>query len=222
MITGEQKPIKEIIKIVEPFKKLLILGCGTCVKTCFAGGEDEVVVLASVLRLAFKKTGKKIQIKEFTIERQCENEFIQEAASEIARSDAVLSLACGAGVQAIAKRYSAVPVLPGVNTTFIGIQESRGIFTEECSGCGNCELAKFGGICPITRCAKKILNGPCGGSQNGKCEINPDTDCAWHLIIDKLSALGQMDGLKDYFPPKNWNTSLSGGPRKLTREDHII
>jgi ferredoxin len=222
MITGEQKPIKEIIKIVEPYKSLLILGCGTCVKTCFAGGEDEVAVLASALRLAFQKTGKKIQVKEFTIERQCENEFIQEAASEVAQSDAVLSLACGAGVQAIAKRYAAVPVLPGVNTTFIGIQESRGIFTEECSGCGNCELAKFGGICPITRCAKKLLNGPCGGSQNGKCEINLDTDCAWQLIIDRLTALDLMDNLKAYIPPKNWSTSLSGGPRKLIREDHII
>jgi len=222
MITGEQKPIKEILEIIEPYKNLLILGCGTCVKTCFAGGEDEVAVLASALRLVFKNTGKKIQIKELTIERQCENEFIQESADEVAQSDAVLSLACGAGVQAMAKRFTKVPILPGVNTTFIGIQESQGIFTEECSGCGNCELAKFGGICPVTRCAKKILNGPCGGSQNGKCEINPDTDCAWDLIIDRLTVLGLMDNLKDYIPPKNWSTSLSGGPRKLIREDHII
>jgi ferredoxin len=222
MITGEQKPIKEILEIIEPYKNLLILGCGTCVKTCFAGGEDEVAVLASALRLVFKNTGKKIQIKEFTIERQCENEFIQESAGAVAQSDAVLSLACGAGVQAMAKRFAKVPILPGVNTTFIGIQESQGIFTEECSGCGNCELAKFGGICPVTRCAKKILNGPCGGSQNGKCEINPDTDCAWNLIIDRLTVLGLMDNLKDYIPPKNWSASLSGGPRKLIREDHII
>ncbi len=222
MITGEQKPIKEIIKMVEPYKNLLILGCGTCVKTCFAGGEDEVAVLASALRLAFKKKGKKIQVKELTIERQCENEFIQESADLVAQSDAVLSLACGAGVQAMAKRFATVPILPGVNTTFIGIQESQGVFTEECSGCGNCELAKFGGICPITRCAKKLLNGPCGGSKDGKCEINPDTDCAWHLIIERLEKLGQIDNLKDYIPPKNWNTSLSGGPRKLIREDHII
>jgi len=222
MITGEQKPIKEILEIIEPYKNLLILGCGTCVKTCFAGGEDEVAVLASALRLVVKNTGKKIQIKEFTIERQCENEFIQESAGEVAQSDAVLSLACGAGVQAMAKRFAKVPILPGVNTTFIGIQESQGIFTEECSGCGDCELAKFGGICPVTRCAKKILNGPCGGSQNGKCEINPDTDCAWNLIIDRLTVLGLMDNLKDYIPPKNWSASLSGGPRKLIREDHII
>ena len=222
MITGEQKPIKEILEIIEPYKKLLILGCGTCVKTCFAGGEDEVAVLASALRLVFKNAGKKIKINEFTIERQCENEFIQESAGEVAQSDAVLSLACGAGVQAMAKRFAKVPILPGVNTTFIGIQESQGIFTEECSGCGNCELARFGGICPVTRCAKKILNGPCGGSQNGKCEIDPETDCAWNLIIDRLTTLDQMDNLKDYIPPKNWSTSLSGGPRKLIMEDHII
>ena len=222
MITGEQKPVKEILEIIEPYKNLLILGCGTCVKTCFAGGEDEVAVLASAVRLSYKNQGKKIQIKELTIERQCENEFIHESASEVAHSDAVLSLACGAGVQAMAKRFADIPILPGVNTTFIGIQESQGIFTEECSGCGNCELARFGAICPVTRCAKRLLNGPCGGSQGGKCEIDPETDCAWSLIIERLTRLGQLDNLKDIIPPKNWNTSLSGGPRKLIREDHII
>lgn len=222
MITGSQKPINEIIKLVEPYKKVLILGCGTCVKTCFAGGEDEVAVLTSALRLSFKKMAKPIEIKELTIERQCENEFIQEAAPAIAGTDAILSLACGAGVQAMAKRFAKDVVLPGVNTTFIGIQESPGIFTEECSGCGNCGLAVFGGICPVTRCSKKLLNGPCGGSQKGLCEIDPDTECAWHLIIERLNTLGQMDNLKTYIPPKNWNTSLSGGPRKLIREDHII
>ncbi len=222
MITGEQKPLQEILGIIRPYKNLLILGCGTCVKTCFAGGEDEVAVMASAVRLAYKKDGRKIDIRELTIERQCENEFIQESAVEAARSDAVLSLACGAGVQAMAKRFKDIPILPGVNTTFIGIQETEGIFTEECSGCGDCELAVFGGICPVTRCAKRLMNGPCGGSQDGKCEIDPGTDCAWAQIIDRLTRLGQMDNLKKIIPPKNWNTSLSGGPRKLVREDHMI
>ena len=222
MIVGEQKPIKEIKESLLPYGKVLILGCGTCVKTCFAGGEDEVAVLASALRLAFKKDGGRIEIEELTIERQCENEFIQEAAPSVARNDVVLSLACGAGVQDIAKSFADMPVLPGINTTFIGIQERSGVFTEECSGCGNCELAHFGGICPITRCSKKLLNGPCGGSQNGICEVNPDTECAWQLIIDRLTRLGQLDNLKKYVPPKNWATSNSGGPRKLIREDHII
>jgi len=222
MIVGEQKPIAEIKEIVTPYKKLLILGCGTCVKTCFAGGEDEVATLASALRLVFKKEGQEIEIEEFTIERQCENEFIQEAADAIARNDSVLSLACGAGVQAIARRFATTSVLPGVNTTFIGVLESPGVFTEECSGCGNCELAVFGGVCPVTRCSKKLLNGPCGGSMNGKCEVNPDTACAWQLIIERLKALGQLDNLRGYIPPKNWSSSNAGGPRKLVREDHII
>lgn len=222
MIVGEQKPIAEIKKIVGTASKLLILGCGTCVKTCFAGGEDEVATLASALRLAFRKEGKEIEIEGFTVERQCEDEFIAESASAIARNDTVLSLACGAGVQAVARRFYRTPVLPGVNTMFIGVLERQGVFTEECSGCGNCELAIFGGVCPITRCSKKLLNGPCGGSIQGICEVNPEIECAWQLIIQQLTALGQLDNLRIYIPPKNWSSSNAGGPRKLIREDHFI
>jgi ferredoxin len=203
MIVGEQKPIDEIKKMVAPYKKLLVLGCGTCVKTCFAGGEDEVAALSSALRMALKKDGVTIEISEQTIERQCENEFIQEAAEAIDNSEAILSLACGAGVQAMARRFAKDPVLPGINTTFIGVQESTGVFTEECQGCGNCGLGTFGGVCPITRCSKKLLNGPCGGSQNGKCEVGEDTECAWHQIIIRLEALGQIGNLRTYIPPKN-------------------
>lgn len=222
MIVAEQKPIAEIKDTLLSYEKVLVLGCGTCVKTCFAGGEDEVAVLASALRLACKMEGQPIDIEEATVERQCENEFIQEAAPAVGRNDAVLSLACGAGIQAIARCFKKTPVLPGVNTTFIGVLQRPGVFTEECSGCGNCQLAIFGGICPVTRCAKKLLNGPCGGSRNGECEVNADTDCAWHLIIERLGSLGQLENLRIYVPPKNWQPSQSGGPRKLVREDHII
>jgi len=222
MIVGEQKPIAEILDILVPYKKVLVLGCGTCVKTCFAGGEDEVAVLSSALRLANKKENRSVAIEELTIERQCEDEFIQEAAQGIGRSEVVLSLACGAGVQALARRFERTPILPGVNTTFIGVLEKQGLFTEECSGCGNCKLAIFGAVCPFTRCAKKLLNGPCGGSQQGQCEVNPDIDCAWQLIIERLQRLGQLDNLRAYIPPKDWSPSQSGGPRKLVREDHVI
>jgi len=222
MIVAEQKPLAEIKEMVAPYGKVLLLGCGTCVKTCFAGGEDEVAVLASALRLSFRREGKEINVEELTVERQCEDEFIQESAPAVARSETVLSLACGAGVQALARRFRAVPILPGVNTTFMGVLERPGLFTEECSGCGDCKLALFGGICPFTRCAKKLLNGPCGGSRNGQCEVSPDTECAWHLIIERLQALGQMESLRAYVPPKNWRASLSSGPRKLIREDHVL
>ncbi len=222
MIVGDQKPISEIKQILAPYRKVLILGCGTCVKTCFAGGDDEVAVLGTALRLAFGAEGRGIAIEEQTIERQCEDEFIQESAPAAARNEAILSLACGAGVQALARRFATTPVLPGVNTTFLGVLEKPGLFTEACSGCGDCGLAVFGGICPITRCAKKLLNGPCGGSKGGRCEVNAETDCAWHLIIERLKTLGRMDNLRVYLPPKSWAASSAAGPRKLIREDHTL
>ena len=222
MIVGEQKAIAEIKEVISPYKRILVLGCGTCVKTCFAGGEDEVATLSSALRLVFKKEGKEIIVEELTVERQCEDEFIREAAPAVSNNSAVLSLACGAGVQAIARRFIDVPVLPGVNTTFIGVLEKQGLFTEECLGCGDCKLAVFGGVCPVTRCSKKLLNGPCGGSRDGKCEVNPETECAWQVIISRLQVLGQLDNLRKYNPPKDWRASHAGGPRKLVREDHII
>lgn len=222
MITGEQKPIAEIIEKVGGYSNLLILGCGTCVKTCFAGGEDEVATLASALRLALKKNGKSIKIEEATIERQCEDAFIREVAPKIAGCQAVLSLACGAGVQMVASRFPVTTVLPGVNTTFIGILEKAGLFTEKCVGCGNCVVDRFMGICPVSRCAKRLFNGPCGGSSQGKCEVNRETDCAWQLIIDQAKAQGRLDQLIDYYPTRDWRTSYAGGPRKLVREDHII
>ena len=222
MIVGEQKPIAEIKDKVSSYSRLLILGCGTCVKTCFAGGEDEVAIMASALRLAFQKDGRKIKIEELTVERQCEDEFIKEAATAIARNDAVLSLACGAGVQMIASRFTSSPVLPGVNTTFIGVLEKQGLFAEECMGCGNCILDTFVGICPISRCSKKLLNGPCGGSQNGKCEVNSETDCAWQLIIDRSKSFGQMDKLITYVPPKDWRPSWHAGARKIIRKEHRV
>ncbi|MBI2854975.1 MAG: methylenetetrahydrofolate reductase C-terminal domain-containing protein [Chloroflexi bacterium] len=222
MIVAEQKPIAEIKDIVAPYSRLLVLGCGTCVKTCFAGGEDEVATMASALRLAFKKDGKSIKVEELTVERQCEDEFIQQAAPCVARNHAVLSLACGVGVQMVASRFTRIPVLPGVNTTFMGQLEKPGLFVERCLGCGDCILDDFAGICPMSRCSKKLLNGPCGGSQNGKCEVSPDIDCAWQTIIERFKAFGQMDRLTRYYPPRNWSRSYAGGPRKLVREDHMV
>lgn len=222
MIVAKQKPIAEIKEMLRSYDKVLILGCGTCVKTCFAGGEDEVATLGSALRLAFSQDGKTIHTEELTVERQCEDAFIHESAQAVSRNEAVLSLACGAGVQAMARRFASALLFPGVNTTFIGVLEKPGLFTEECSGCGDCELDTFGGICPFTRCSKRLLNGPCGGSKNGKCEVSPDVECAWQLIIDRVTLLGQAGNLKRYIPAKDWRPSLSGGPRRLVREDHVI
>ena len=148
--------------------------------------------------------------------------FIETAAEEIKNVDAILSIGCGAGVQAIAERYPDKPVYAGLDTTFLGILEERGVWTEKCAQCGACLLADFGGICPVTRCAKKMLNGPCGGSREERCEISADQPCAWQMIYKRLKDIGQLDKLKEIHATKEWSVSLNGGSRKIIREDHRI
>ena len=222
MIVAERKTIPDLMEIVKEHKKLLVLGCGTCVTVCLAGGEREVGIIASALRMISKLKGYRLEIEELTIERQCDNVFIETAAEAIKRNDAVLSLGCGAGVQAIAERYGNKPVYAGLNTAFIGILEERGIWTEKCAACGLCVLHDFGGICPITRCAKRMLNGPCGGSREERCEVRPDRQCAWQLIYQRLKDIGQLDKLKKFKSARNWGTSIDGGYRVIVREDHRI
>jgi ferredoxin len=222
MIVAERKSIPEMVEILKRHKKILVLGCGTCVTVCLAGGEREVSIISSALRIASRVQKLGFEISELTIERQCDNIFIEQAAEAIDKADAVLSTACGAGVQAIAERYPSKPVYAGLNTTFLGILEERGVWTEKCAACGNCVLDKYGGICPITRCAKHMLNGPCGGSREDRCEVRPDRACAWQLIYRRLKDIGQLERLLTTEPMKNWNPSLSGGPRVLVREDHRI
>lgn len=219
MITGKQKPLEEIQKSIEPYQRILILGCGTCVTIRFAGGEKEVAALASTLRLLEKQRNSNKIFAEYTIKRQCEQEFLDEIADKIKEVDAVLSLACGVGVQAVAEQFPSAIVLPGINTTFMGRPEELGVLSERCLACGDCVIGLTGGICPITRCAKSLLNGPCGGSVNGKCEVSPDIPCAWQLIYDRMARLGLLDKLAEVQPPRDWSSSHSGGPRKIVRED---
>ncbi|MFC1737545.1 methylenetetrahydrofolate reductase C-terminal domain-containing protein [Planctomycetota bacterium] len=222
MIVAERKTIPELIQTLKDHKKILVLGCGTCVTVCLAGGEREVCIIASALRMASKLAGHPLRVEELTIERQCDNVFIETAADAIERNDAVLSLGCGAGVQAIAERYPQKPVYAGLNTKFLGILEERGVWMEKCAACGLCVLSDFGGICPLTRCAKRMLNGPCGGSREDRCEVSPDRQCAWQLIYKRLKDIGQLDKIKKLSPSNNYNRSLDGGYRVIVREDHRI
>ncbi|MHC4325729.1 MAG: methylenetetrahydrofolate reductase C-terminal domain-containing protein [Planctomycetota bacterium] len=222
MIVAHRKSIPELIEILTGHNKVLVLGCGTCVTVCLAGGQREVGIIASALRMASKIQDRALEVEELTIERQCDNVFIETAAEAVERNDAVLSLGCGAGVQAIAERYGDKPVYAGLDTTFLGILEERGIWTEKCSACGNCVLHEYGGICPITQCAKRLLNGPCGGSREDRCEVRDERPCAWQLIYQRLKDIDQLDRLQKIQPPKNWTASLDGGPRIIVREDHRI
>ena len=219
MIVADRKPVEEIMEMVKDMSSLLILGCNECVTVCEAGGKKEVAVLASTLRMSFLNQGKEVRVDERTLERQCDREYLEEVRDVADKYDAVISLACGVGVQFMAETYPRLPVYPGVNTCFLGVTEERGLWTERCQACGQCVLGQTAGICPISRCAKRLLNGPCGGSTNGKCEINPELPCAWQLIIDRLTALDRMDEYEKLMPIKDWTTDRAGGPRKVVRED---
>lgn len=219
MITAVRKPMAEILGYAAPFDNILLLGCNECVTVCYAGGRKEVGILASGLSLAFLKEGKKLAITEHTLERQCDPEFVEELAQSIEQYDAIFSMACGCGVQTLAGRYKDKPVFPMVNTQFMGASERQGVWAERCAGCGECVLAHTGGICPVARCSKRILNGPCGGSTKGKCEIDASVDCAWQLIWDRLKALGRTDLYSQIMPAKDWRAAKDGGPRRIVRED---
>lgn len=205
MIVAEQKPVDELERMIVPYERVLILGCGTCVTVCNAGGEREVSFLREVLQLAGAKNGGSTHVfSEYTIKRQCDEEFLDLIARQTENIDAILSLGCGIGVQSLAGHFTNMVVLPGVNTSFLGMTKELGIWDERCTACGDCRLDETAGICPITRCTKGILNGPCAGTKNGKCEVNKEMDCGWILIYQRLERLGQLDKMRRYYPPRNY------------------
>lgn len=216
MIVAKPKPFEEVVDMLGDFSRVLVAGCGTCVAVCLAGGEKEAGILASQLQLVFRDR----DFKSFaaTVERQCDREFLTLLRDQVAQADAVVSLACGAGIQFIAEMYPDKPVFPGVDTSFIGVNEGVGIWGERCKACNQCYLGLTGGICPVTMCAKSLLNGPCGGPSNGKCETSPDRDCAWVKIVERLKSQSRLDILAKITPPRDFR--LSEHPAKLVREDY--
>jgi ferredoxin len=220
VIIAERKPFDEIYDLIKPYKKVLVLGCGTCVTVCMAGGEKEVGVLSSSLRLANREKGVGMEIVENTVERQCDREFFDPIKAQVSGVDAVLSMACGVGVQFMSEVFEGKVVLPALNTKFYGATLEQGVWSERCAGCGSCVLGKFGGVCPVARCSKSLLNGPCGGSKDGKCEVDPENiPCGWQLIYDRMKGLGLLARLEENEPIKDWRTGRDGGPGKIVRED---
>ena len=219
MIVAEQKSLEEIKSLIGNAEKVLVLGCGTCVTVCFAGGDREAATISTSLRMATKLEKDPKEISDATVQRQCEWEYLDEVVDEVKDVDVVLSLGCGIGVQAIAEHFPNTWVVPGLNTTFLGLPTEHGVWDERCAACGDCILGLTGGICPIARCSKSLLNGPCGGSEAGHCEIDAEIPCAWQLIYDRLESKGKLEVLMDLQPPKNWSLSRDGGPRKIVRED---
>ncbi len=210
MIVAERKPFEEIKAMVSGYKKVLTVGCGTCVAVCLAGGSKEVATLNAELELALGKDG--ISPGAATVERQCDMEFLAELDPLAEQYDAFISMACGAGIQFLAERFPDKPVFPAVNTSFIGVNLDVGWYEEKCRACGTCVLGTTGGICPVTMCAKSLFNGPCGGTNNGSCEINTDQPCAWYRIHERLSAQGRLEQIMEISPANDWSNQK---PRKI-------
>ena len=218
MIVAKPKAFADIRQMVQGYSSVLVAGCGTCVAVCLAGGEKEASLLATRLRLAARSEDRDFHASSATVERQCDREFLHLFRDHIEQVDAVVSLACGAGIQFFAETYPDTPVFPGVDTAFIGVAEAAGVWTERCRSCSQCYLGITGGICPVTMCAKSLLNGPCGGPMNGKCETDPERDCAWVQIINRLTRQSRLDILKTVVPPSN--NDLRTRPWKVVRDDY--
>jgi ferredoxin len=223
MVVGERKGLSEIKEMVRPYGKILIAGCDTCTAECLSGGRKQVAELAAALDMAFRLEGKEVEILEISVDRQCIHEFLLDVIDRAGDTEAVVSLACGAGVQSLAERLPEKAVYPGLNTLFIGETAADGLWQERCRGCGDCLLGITGGLCPVTRCAKGLLNGPCGGSQGGLCEVSAtlkcEVPCIWQMIYERLGQLGELKRLTGYFPPKDWRTGGGVGPRQMVRQD---
>jgi ferredoxin len=221
MIVADRKSLKEILAMVEDNTKILIAGCKGCVTVCNVGGLKEVEILASSMKIARKKAGKDIDIDIQVLERQCDREYVAGISEEVGDYEAVISLACGVGPQFLSEMYKDQTFYPGVNTTFFGGATEHGVWEERCAGCGTCGIHLFGGLCPIARCAKSLLHGPCGGSNDGHCEINKETECIWDTIVRKKMEQGKLEDLMGVKGLKDWQTSRDGGPRKSIREELI-
>jgi len=190
-----------MIVTTQKYHNIMVVGCGTCATEVQTGGEKQVNEMAE--KLTGKWSVQKMMIEVPCDERIARREW-RKIQKESANLDALLCLTCGAGVQTLAE-IADLPCIPGLNTHFIGKVERIGLYYERCRACGNCHLAETGGICPVTRCAKGLMNGPCGGMVDGKCEVGDYTrDCGWVLIWNRLRKLGRVDLFRKTREPRNF------------------
>ncbi|WP_195940568.1 methylenetetrahydrofolate reductase C-terminal domain-containing protein [Romboutsia sp. 1001713B170131_170501_G6] len=212
MIVSENKSMQEILGFLKKAQKVVIVGCNECAATCKSGGEEEVLKMKEALE------GEGKTVLGYTLlEPACNllksKKDLKVLKEELKEADAVLSMACGDGTQTIVKNIKKLPVYPANNTMFIGETKRVGEFEESCKACGECELGWTGGICPVTVCAKGLINGACGGAKNGKCEVSPENDCAWIMIYEKLKELDQLENMVEMRPMKDY--SKQNNPRHL-------
>ncbi|MCX8177072.1 MAG: methylenetetrahydrofolate reductase C-terminal domain-containing protein [Candidatus Bathyarchaeota archaeon] len=226
MIVTKEKPVEEILEYLAPYKNVLVLGCDGCTQP--PRGLKQAKMYAMLIEMAAKLRHKDIKCRAATVAMQCDNYLCSSTVHpQLEGVDAVLSLACGIGVQTFAEVFPDVPVYPGQDTVFAGSQErENGKLYERCKACGDCLLGETGGICPVTACAKGLMNGPCGGCVEGKCEVPYEIrdekgevikmierDCAWCRIYERLKKLGRLDLYRKYRSPRD--RAVSAWPRLL-------
>ena len=221
MIVADRKPLEEILEMVHDCSKILLVGCKGCVTVCNVGGLKEVQVLAATLRIARKKEDRPLDVEERVLERQCDPEYVEQLRDDYDQYDAVLSMACGVGPQFLSEAYPSQRFFPTVNTRFMGGAVQHGVWEERCAGCGTCKIHLFDGLCPIARCSKSLLHGPCGGSAGGKCEVSAEIECIWDKIVRKKMENGRLADLRIFRAAKDWRTSRDGGPRRSIREELV-
>ena len=209
MIT-EQKPMEEVIRFLDKCRRVYLIGCGTCATALHTGGKSEVIEMKRQLEVADKKGAGWMVIP--TVCDTLTREALAENAVDVGAADCILVMSCALGVQMVA-RHSDKPVYPALNTLFLGVEKSLGNFNELCLQCGDCVIGQYAAICPVTTCAKSLLTGACGGAKGGKCEQEPEHDCAWVLIYERLKKLDMLDKLKEKVPPKDY--SKLKRPRQL-------
>jgi len=214
MIVAKRKPFAEIKNLLKNYQKVLNVGCGTCVAVCLVGGEKEVDVLNAEVDMARRLENNPIELGARTVERQCDREYLAELDDEVEDYDAILSMACGVGIQFLAERFPSTPVFPAVDTSGLAVNQAVGWYEERCRSCSSCVLGLTGGICPVTMCAKGLYNGPCGGTNLGSCEINTEQDCAWYLIYERLERQGRLDCILEITPAVDWHNQV---PRTLVQ-----
>ncbi len=187
MIITQKKPLEELLAMLTGVTKVAIVGCANCAAACQTGGEKEIQEMKATLE------ARGYQVVATVLPEECCHKMLVKKETKILRdcgAEAIIGMACGDGVQTVADNIP-LPIYPANNTLFLGQIERVGIFHEYCRMCGDCVLGQTGGICPITKCAKSLVNGPCGGQKNGKCEVDPENDCAWVQIYNRLVAIGQ-------------------------------
>ncbi|MCC5909299.1 MAG: methylenetetrahydrofolate reductase C-terminal domain-containing protein [Clostridiaceae bacterium] len=211
MIISQKKAFDEVLEFMKDKSKVVLTGCSECATVCKVGGEEELAEMKELLELE----GKEV-LGTIVLSPACNllntRKDLKQLKEELKVADAILSLSCGDGTQTIAK-VAKPEVYPATDTMFIGEIERIGQFEEACKACGECELGWTAAICPITKCAKGLMNGPCGGAKDKKCEVSDDNDCAWLLIYDKLKDLGKLGNMMEMREPKNFEKG--NAPRRI-------